>query len=185
MVKNTIGGKKGKMMANKNGGGGFKKEQIRLIEFPDIEVFVCVSKVFGGGLFEVMDNDGNVYKAFLRGKMKGHNKRHNLVALFSILLVALRIDTDPTKCDILFVYDSHDIQFLALNPTLNIKNLLSIHSNQLFNNSSSNSNSNTDLNVLFSTDNITNSNTPHIHTDLNTDIDTEHGEHEELDFNSI
>ena len=129
MVKNTVGGKKGKMMANKNGGNSNGKD-LRMIEFPDIEVMVCVMKVFGGGLFEVVDNSGLKYTAFLRGKMKGHNKRHNLVSLFSILLVAKRIDTDPTKCDILFVYDAHDIQFLALNPQLNIHNLLSLHNNQ-------------------------------------------------------
>jgi hypothetical protein len=135
MVKNIVGGKKGKMMANKNGGrgggAGGGREQIRMIEFPDIELMVCVTKVFGGGLFEVMDNSGEKYRAFLRGKMKGHNKRHNLVSLFSILLVAKRIDTDVTKCDILFVYDAHDIQFLALNPMLNISNLLSLHNNHI------------------------------------------------------
>lgn len=137
MVKNTVGGKKGKMMANKtgSGSGGMKKEQLRLVEVPDIEIIVCVTKVFGGGLFEVMDNDGNVYKAFLRGKMKGHNKRHNLVSLFSILLVAKRIDTDPTKSDILFVYDNHDIQYLALIPTLHLSHLLSLHNNHFFSNS--------------------------------------------------
>ena len=129
MVKNTVGGKKGKMMANKNGNGGGSKEHIRMIEFPDIEVIVCVTKVFGGGLFEVMDNFDNKYRAILRGKMRGHNKRHNLVALFSVLLVAKRVDTDATKCDILFVYDSHDIQFLALNPMLNISNILYLHNN--------------------------------------------------------
>jgi hypothetical protein len=139
MVKNIVGGKKGKMMANKNGGrggggGGGGGGGVRVIEFPDIEIMVCVTKVFGGGLFEVMDNMGGKYRAFLRGKMRGHNKRHNLVALFSILLVAKRIDTDATKCDILFVYDTHDIQFLALNPMLNIGNLLSLHNNQCLNN---------------------------------------------------
>jgi len=160
MVKNTIGGKKGKMQANKNGtSGGARRDQIRLIETPGIEIFVCVTKVFGGGLFEVMDNDGHIYRAFLRGKMKGHNKRHNLVSLFSILLVALRIDTDPTKSDILFVYDSHDIQFLALIPSLNISHLLSIHSNQLFNNTSSTSTSSNDL-LHFSSDTISNSISP-------------------------
>ena len=132
MVKNTVGGKKGKMMANKLGGGAAKREQLRLIEVPEIEIIVCVTKVFGGGLFEVMDNDGKVYKAFLRGKMKGHNKRHNLVSLFSILLVAKRIDTDPSKCDILFVYDNHDIQFLALIPTLHLSHLLSLHNNHFY-----------------------------------------------------
>ena len=137
MVKNTVGGKKGKMMANKNGNGGGSREKIRVIEFPDIEMIVCVTKVFGGGLFEVMDNLENKYRAILRGKMRGHNKRHNLVSLFSILLVAKRIDTDPTKCDILFVYDAHDIQFLALNPMLNIGNLLSLHNNHIISTGSS------------------------------------------------
>ena len=185
MVKNTIGGKKGKMMANKNGGND-KRQKLRLIEVPGIEIFVCVTKVFGGGLFLVVDNLGNEYKAFLRGKMKGHNKRHNLVSLFSILLVALRVDTDPTKCDILFVYDSHDIQFLSLIPTLNITHILSIHSNQLFNsNSNSNSNYNTSNDILhFSNENdnayystnITNTTNPNpnpnpTEVDSNTDFD--------------
>jgi hypothetical protein len=138
MVKNTVGGKKGKMMANKNGSGSGSgssgSKHLRLVEEPGIEMMVCVTKVFGGGLFEVIDNDELKYRAFLRGKMKGHNKRHNLVALFSILLVAKRIDTDPNKCDILFVYDSHDIQFMALNPTLKIHNLLSFHNNHSFSN---------------------------------------------------
>ena len=138
MVKNTVGGKKGKMLANKT--GNMKKEQLRLIEVPDIEMLVCVSKVFGGGLFEVVDNDNHTYRAFLRGKMKGHNKRHNLVSLFSILLVAKRIDTDPTKCDILFVYDTHDIQFLSLMPTLNISNILSLHNNHLLTNETNTTN---------------------------------------------
>lgn len=175
MVKNTVGGKKGKMMANKVGSSGGGANNIRLIEVPDIEMFVCVTKVFGGGLFEVIDNLGNTYRAFLRGKMKGHNKRHNLVSLFSILLVAKRIDTDPSKCDILFVYDSHDIQFLTLNPNLNIHHLLSIHNNQnndhqhdiddfLFNN---NSNTFTNSNNTFTNSNNNNDN----NNDFDDDID--------------
>jgi translation initiation factor IF-1 len=127
MVKNIVGGKKGKMMANKN--GVVRKEHIRMVENDEYEMMVCVTKVFGGGLFLVVDNNAKEYRAFLRGKMKGHNMRHNLVSLFSILLVAKRMDTDPTKCDILYVYDSHDIQFLALNPTLSLHNILSLHNN--------------------------------------------------------
>jgi len=151
MVKNTVGGKKGKMMANKNGngGGGGGKEHIRMIEFPDIELIVCVTKVFGGGLFEVVDNFDNKYRAILRGKMKGPNKRHNLVGLFSVLLVAKRVDMDVTKCDILFVYDSHDIQFLALNPLLNISNVLYLHNNHSISTSISTGNGNTDGDGLF------------------------------------
>jgi len=178
MVKNTVGGKKGKMMANKNGNGGGCREKIRMIEFPDIEVIVCVTKVFGGGLFEVVDNAGVKYRAFLRGKMKGHNKRHNLVALFSVLLVAKRVDTDATKCDILFVYDSHDIQFLALNPMLNISNILYLH-----NNHSSNTNTNTttsDKDDLFFGDDSNNYN-----SNFNNTSKFEEGEAEDIDFGLI
>ena len=177
MVKNTVGGKKGKMMANKNGGGG-SREHIRMIEYPEIEVIVCVTKVFGGGLFEVVDNNGVKYMAFLRGKMRGHNKRHNLVSLFSILLVAKRIDTDPSKCDILFVYDSHDIQFLTLNPNLNIHHLLSIHNNQTISESDNNddllfnNNNNNFNNTIFNTNNTdNNNNNNNFDTDTDTDFD--------------
>jgi translation initiation factor IF-1 len=179
MVKNTVGGKKGKMLANKT--GNMKKEQLRLIEVPEIEMLVCVSKVFGGGLFEVVDNDNHTYRAFLRGKMKGHNKRHNLVSLFSILLVAKRIDTDPTKCDILYVYDTHDIQFLALMPTLNISNILSLHNNHLLTNENNTVN-NDDL-FVFTTNANANNNDKHIDitTTKNDDVDGD----AEIDFNLI
>ena len=180
MVKNIVGGKKGKMMANKN--GVVRREQIRMVEDDEYEVMVCVTKVYGGGLFQVVDNDGKEYRAFLRGKMKGHNMRHNLVSLFSVLLVAKRIDTDPTKCDILYVYDTHDIQFLALNPTLNIANILSLHNNHfvctntctttddlLFNNDSYTFNTvNTNTKTLTKTQTLTKTETE---TETETDID--------------
>jgi translation initiation factor IF-1 len=189
MVKNTVGGKKGKMMANKNGNGngngGGCREKIRMIEFPDIEVIVCVTKVFGGGLFEVVDNSGGKYRAFLRGKMKGHNKRHNLVALFSVLLVAKRIDTDPTKCDILFVYDSHDIQFLALNPMLNISNILYLHNNHSSNNDDHFHNANDDLFISnFNTTNNSNSNFNTSKFD-NSKFEEGEAEGEDIDFGLI
>ena len=180
MVKNTVGGKKGKMLANKT--GNMKKEQLRLIEVPEIEMLVCVSKVFGGGLFEVIDNDNRTYRAFLRGKMKGHNKRHNLVSLFSILLVAKRIDTDPTKCDILFVYDTHDIQFLSLIPTLNISNILSLHNNHLLTSENSTTTNNDDLFVFTNTN--TNNNLKQIEI-LKTNDDLVIEEALDIDFNLI
>ena len=128
MVKNTIGGKKGKMLANKRSGSGGDKK-LRLSLNMD-EIYVCVSKVFGGGIFEVIDNGGGKYKAHLRGKMKGPNKRHNFVSLFSILLVGKRSDlSDSDNCDILFVYDDHDVLSLSLLPYLNLGNLISFHHN--------------------------------------------------------
>lgn len=132
MVKNTIGGKKGKMLANKRVGGGEKK--IKISENED-EIYVCVSKVFGSGMFEVIDNENKTYRAQLRGKMKGPNKRHNFVTLFSMLLVGKRSDlSDSNICDILFVYDDHDVLSLSLLP--NISNLIYFHKNHSFCNSS-------------------------------------------------
>lgn len=173
MVKNIVGGKKGKMMANKN--GVVRREQIRMVENDEFEMMVCVTKVFGGGLFLVVDNNGKEYRAFLRGKMKGHNMRHNLVSLFSVLLVAKRLDTDPTKCDILYVYDSHDIQFLALNPTLSLHNILSLHNNHFV--CTSTTNNNDDL--LFSSSSDNNTNT----ISLNTNTNTNHNDNDNEDFN--
>lgn len=130
MVKNTIGGKKGKMLANKRSGSSVgANSKLTLSSHPD-EIFVCVSKVFGGGIFEVIDNQFNIFKAHLRGKMRGHNKRHNFVSLFSILLVGIRSDLSSSNdCDILFVYDDHDILSLSLLPNLNISNILHFHFN--------------------------------------------------------
>jgi len=129
MVKNTIGGKKGKMLANKRSGISSGNNKMRLSLNED-EIYVCVSKVFGGGMFEAIDNDNEKYKVCLRGKMKGPNKRHNFVSLFSVLLVGKRSDlSDASFCDILFVYDSNDIMFLSLLPNLNLDNLISFHNN--------------------------------------------------------
>jgi hypothetical protein len=130
MVKNTIGGKKGKMLANKRSGsssGGDKKLRLSMNEN---EIYVCVSSVYGGGMFKVIDNENNEYRANLRGKMKGPNKRHNFVSLYSFLLVGIRSDlSDSSICDVLFVYDDHDILSLSLLPSLNISNLLQFHNN--------------------------------------------------------
>ena len=132
MVKNTIGGKRGKMMANKRVGNGGGEKKLRL-SMNENERYVCVSKTFGGGMFEVMDNEGQVFRAILRGKMKGPNKRHNFVSLFSILLVGLRSDlSDSSICDILFVFDDHDILSLSLLPNLHLNNILHFHHNHSF-----------------------------------------------------
>ena len=113
MVKNTIGGKKGKMLSKKQHVSNNSSFPVSMDEG---EIYVCVVKVFGGGVFEVVDKDAVKYKAYLRGKMKGSNKRHNLVSMNSILLVGIRSDlSDKFSVDILFVYDNHHIQILSLN----------------------------------------------------------------------
>ena len=126
MVKNTIGGKKGKSIAKKN--VMVSNQSIRLSQNED-EIYVVCTKLFGNGIFCVVDNDGNEYKAVLRGKMKGFNKRHNLVSLFSILLIGKRVDlSDKSVVDILFVFDHSHIPILSVNPTIKIQHILNIHS---------------------------------------------------------
>jgi hypothetical protein len=130
MVKNTIGGKKGKMLANKRSGSGSGCNKKLRLSMNEDEKYVCVSAVYGGGMFKVIDNENNEYRANLRGKMKGPNKRHNFFSLFYFLLVVLRSDlSDSSICDILFVYDDHDILSLSLLPSLKIGNLLQFHNN--------------------------------------------------------
>ena len=137
MVKNTVGGKKGKMMANKRSGGS-SGGKLRLSECAE-EIYVCVTKVCGGGVFMVVDNNKNEYQAFLRGKMKGPNKRHNFVYIFSILLVGIRLDSyEHNKCEILFVYDSNDIHYLSLLPHITLNHIIQLHQNQNIISNSSN-----------------------------------------------
>ena len=126
MVKNTIGGKKGKSIAKKN--VMISNDNIRLSQNED-EIYVVCTKLYGNGIFSVVDNDGNEYKAVLRGKMKGFNKRHNLVSLFSILLIGKRVDlSDKSVVDILFVFEHSHIPILSLSPTIKIQHILNIHS---------------------------------------------------------
>jgi translation initiation factor IF-1 len=113
MVKNTIGGKKGKMLSKKH---HITNNSSFPVSTDEGMIYVCVVKIFGGGVFEVMDKNKEKYKAYLRGKMKGSNKRHNLVLMNSILLVGIRSDlSDKFSVDILFVYENHHIQTLSLN----------------------------------------------------------------------
>ena len=113
MVKNTIGGKKGKMLSKKH---HITNNSSFPVSTEEDMIYVCVVKIFGGGVFEVMDKNKEKYKAYLRGKMKGSNKRHNLVLMNSILLVGIRSDlSDKFSVDILFVYENHHIQTLSLN----------------------------------------------------------------------
>ena len=172
MVKNTIGGKKGKMLSKKHHATNNSSFPISMDED---EIYVCVVKVFGGGVFEVVNKDNVKYKAYLRGKMKGSNKRHNLVSMNSILLVGIRSDlSDKYSVDILFVYDNHHIQTLSLNSQFPIS-LLSYLQGTCTN---TNMDSQITDSFVFSDNNITDQNSSKdsnnnidIDIDINTDFD--------------
>jgi len=171
MVKNTIGGKKGKSIAKKN--VMVSNDNIRLSQ-DENEIYVVCTKLYGNGIFCVVDNLGIEYQAVLRGKMKGFNKRHNLVSLFSILLVGKRIDlSDKSVVDILFVFDHSHIPVLSLIPTIKLNHILNIHYNGVSNTGGGMSSGKSSEDITFSNDDMLNFNIPKICTDLRTDSDTE------------
>jgi hypothetical protein len=175
MVKNTIGGKKGKMLSKKQHSA--VDSNFPVSTCPQ-EIYVCVTKVFGGGVFEVTDQHNHIYKAFLRGKMKGSNKRHNIVSLSSILLVGIRADfSDKSSVDILFVYDISHIQVLSMS-SLFPRSILAISNHN--NNISIKHNSD----IIFSdTDHLLHNNTHSFidNDDQHTPLDND----QELDFINI
>jgi hypothetical protein len=121
MVKNTAGGSKHKSMARKNmaGGGGSK---LRLPE-EDGECFAKVTRMLGNGMCSVVVWKDNLQltdvTCFIRGKFRSRNKKQNLVATESFILVGLRDwSSSHDKCDLLHVYDDSQLQPLSSNSFL-------------------------------------------------------------------
>tara|TARA_B100000073_G_C23547717_1_gene498826 strand:+ start:285 stop:734 length:450 start_codon:yes stop_codon:yes gene_type:complete len=118
MGRNFQGGNKQKSYANK-ADGDRPDQPLRLVEHPG-EKYAIVTKVLGGGMFEVKyieektddmnididldvdididididhERQKNIYKyslAHIRGKMKGKQKRNNYVSLNSIIIIQIR-----------------------------------------------------------------------------------------------
>jgi translation initiation factor IF-1 len=98
-----IGGKKGKTFAHKRIDKQFILPQ-------DDESLAIVTQICGNGVFKVTTSNETLI-AYLPGRMKGPNKRHNVVLLYSIVLVSIRAwETAKTHCDILHIYSNHHIQ---------------------------------------------------------------------------
>ena len=112
MVKNKKGGKGHKKMARKHVNVNTHREKTR---FPvlDGELFAVVTNVYGGGMFEVMCNDGLSRLCIMRNRFKHRNRRDNIVTLHGLLLVGLREwevleAKKKPKCDLLYVYSEGD-----------------------------------------------------------------------------
>ena len=145
MVKNTAGGSKHKSMARKNmGGGGGSK--LRLPE-EDGECFAKVTRMLGNGMCSVVVWKDNLQltdvTCFIRGKFRSRNKKQNLVATESFILVGLRDwSSSHDKCDLLHVYDDSQLQPLSSNSFLfkefssSLNNNNNNHSQLIFTNQS-------------------------------------------------
>ena len=119
MVKNT-GGNKTKGMARKNATSDKSNKILREPEHPD-EIFAQVTKVLGGGMYNVICMDSVNRLCWSSGKFKGRNKKDNFVSLGSWLIVGIRSyeTVKPPKlqnCDLLEVYN--DIEKDKLKKTV-------------------------------------------------------------------
>jgi len=126
MVKNTTGGTGTKGLARKHQVGGSENGRIRLPEC-ELEQFALVTKMLGNGMCEIFTNANIRMIGHIRNKFRGKQKRHNLLAIHTIVLVGLREWENPVKnCDILTMYDNSQIDQLRNIPNINIKKVLEL-----------------------------------------------------------
>ena len=111
MGKNFNGGNKQKSKAN-HASRNYDDEVFR--EPADqFEKVAVVTKVLGGGTFQTTFFDDNSQPvqslAFIRGRMKGSAKRHNIVSLHSFIIISLRNDFSNhlNQSDIIHVFSQH------------------------------------------------------------------------------
>lgn len=128
MVKNTKGGKGHKSLGRKF--QNQSQQSLRKSNNP-LEKYAFISKMFGNGMCEVnyIDDDDIMHTlvGHIRNKMRGRQKRHNLITPNSIVLVGLR-DWESTakNCDIICIYDPHQVEQLKQFPDINIDELLKL-----------------------------------------------------------
>lgn len=132
MVRNLKGGTGTKALARKHSTSS-SNGNIRLPSCP-AEQFAFISKMFGHGMCEAfLDNDTRLI-AHIRNKFRGRQKRQNTITSSSIVLVGLREwETSPNNCDILFVYDEHNLNHIQTLPNAPHNLLKRIHSDSLIN----------------------------------------------------
>jgi initiation factor 1A len=122
MVKNTTGGSGHKSQARKLVSSS-KSGKVRTSE-NEHELYACVTKIFGNGICQVLTQHGKELSCHIRGKFRGRNKKSNLIAVTSVVLVGIREWENPVKnCDLLEVYDNEDVRILRNNPSVNLSSI--------------------------------------------------------------
>ena len=133
MVKNTTGGTGTKSIARKH----IHSNSSILFPSSSLEIIACVTKPLGNGMLEVFTNDNTRLIAHIRNKFRGKQKRHNMINTFAIVLIGLREWEKPYKnCDILFVYDSSQIDILKTIPNISIDHVFKLSLGNTFTESS-------------------------------------------------
>jgi len=124
MVKNVNGGNRGKAVARKNV-KVYSKHSLR-IPTDEMEHIGFVSKMLGNGQCTIQMNDGKMLLGQIRNKMRGRNKRSNIVNPGAIVMIGLHDWEAPNfkKCDILEVYDDYEVNQLIEIPQVDISELV-------------------------------------------------------------
>ena len=121
MVKNTGGGKGAKRQASKHTSHP-KAEELRKSESPN-EVYACITQNFGNR-YDVITLDGDTLSCRMGGKFKGRKKRDNIVTTGCWVLVGLYDwEKEVKNCELLCIYDKHNIDELRSLPGFNWKHL--------------------------------------------------------------
>jgi len=127
MGKNTFGGNKNKKFARKQlGSGTGNSARLRLPEEEQYEKIGLVMRLSGGAICRIkIVGVEHELICHIRGKHRGRNKGGNLIATVAIVLVGLRPDmSSKTECDLLYVYDSGEVEQLSKFSHLKIMPLL-------------------------------------------------------------
>ena len=136
MVKNLKGGTGHRKLARKNENRSHN-HKLRVPE-DELEIFGCVTKMFGNGMCQIITNDNTTLMGHIRGSFRGKQKRHNNISTNCLVLIGLREwETTPKNCDILTIYTDSDIEQIKNIPNINIEYLLSLRTGSHFNNKES------------------------------------------------
>ena len=105
MVKNTHGGSKHKSQARK---ATNNVRNITIEPSDPSEKYAKVTKMFGNGMCQVeLQDDKSVLCCHIRGKFRGKNKRHNTVAMNSIVVIGLREwESEQKNCDLIGIVET-------------------------------------------------------------------------------
>ena len=119
MVKNSVGGNKGKGLARKHVNAAATAKNGLRVATDEAERYAVVSKMLGNGMCYVrlLGNGGNgEIMCIIRNKFKGRGKRDNILDSGSWVLVGLREwASKQDTCDLLEVYNDGERERLMKN----------------------------------------------------------------------
>jgi translation initiation factor IF-1 len=125
MVKNSIGGNRAKSQARKFSSGYDGGMAALRLSQSDEEIYAVVTKLYGQGRCQIYTVAGAEMQCVIRSKFRGRNKRNNMVAVGTVVLVGIRdwasVDTAKTQTtDLLEVYSSEEMNRLANIPSTQV-----------------------------------------------------------------